>query len=242
MNSFFNQADTPARGIARGIDRATFDAGLRSHMLRVYNFMGLGLALTGAVALAVANIPALFNLIFGTPLAFVAMLAPLGFLFFFSAKLHSATASSVQTMFWVFCGLMGLSMASIFVAFAGADVARAFFITGAMFGATSLWGYTTRRDLTGMGAFMMMGVLGLVIAGLVNLFLQSSALQWAVSVASVFIFTGLTAWDTQRIKEQYAEGYGVEANTKLAVMGALSLYLNFINLFQAILALTGRRE
>jgi hypothetical protein len=238
MNQFFNQATTATRAI----DRATFDAGLRAHMLRVYNFMGLGLALTGAVAFAVANIAPLYNLIFGTPLAFVAMLAPLGFLFFFSFKMNSASASTIQTLFWVFCGLMGVSMATIFVAFAGADIARAFFITGAMFGATSLWGYTTRRDLTGMGAFMMMGVIGLVIAGLVNLFLQSSALQWAVSMASVVIFTGLTAWDTQRIKEQYAESYGIEANTKLAVMGALSLYLNFINLFQAILSLLGRRE
>jgi FtsH-binding integral membrane protein len=238
MNQFFNQATaTP-----RAIDRATFDAGLRAHMLRVYNFMGLGLALTGAVAFAVANIAPLYSLIFQTPLAFVAMLAPLGFLFFFSFKVNSASASTVQTLFWVFCGLMGLSMATIFVAYAGADIARAFFITGAMFGATSLWGYTTRRDLTGMGAFMMMGLLGLIIASLVNLFMQSSALQWAVSMASVVIFTGLTAWDTQRIKEQYAESYGVEANTKLAVMGALSLYLNFINLFQAILSLLGRRE
>ncbi|MGE3770398.1 MAG: Bax inhibitor-1 family protein [Bdellovibrionales bacterium] len=238
MNQFFNQAGTATRAI----DRATFDAGLRQHMLRVYNFMGLGLALTGAVAFATANIPALYNLIFGSPLMWLVMLAPLGFIFYFSYNFHRASASKLQTLFWVFCGLMGLSMASIFVVFTGADIARAFFITAAMFGGTSLYGYTTKRDLTGMGAFMAMGLIGLIIASLVNIFLASSALQWAVSVAGVVIFTGLAAYDTQRIKEQYSEGHGVEANTKLAVMGALSLYLDFINLFQMLLSLLGGRR
>jgi len=237
MNTNFGQFST-----TRGLDRATYDAGLRSHMLRVYNYMMGGLAITGAVSFGVANIPALYNAIFGTPLAFVAMLAPLGFIFLFQYKASRAPASTLQTLFWVFCGLMGLSMATIFVAFAGADIARAFFITAAMFGATSLYGYTTKRDLTGVGAFMAMGLFGLLIASVVNIFLASSALQWAVSVAGVIIFTGLTAWDTQTIKEQYAESYGVETNNKLAVMGALSLYLNFINLFQMILSLLGRRD
>jgi uncharacterized protein len=226
----------------RALDRATFDAGLRSHMLRVYNYMMGGLAITGVVAFAVANIPALFNLFVLSPLSIVCMLAPLGFIFLFQYKASRAPASTLQTLFWVFCGLMGLSMATIFAAFAGEDIARAFFITAAMFGATSLYGYTTKRDLTGVGAFMMMGLLGIIIAGIVNLFLQSSALQWAVSMAGVVIFTGLTAWDTQTIKEQYAEGLGTETNNKLAIMGALSLYLNFINLFQMILSLLGRRE
>ena len=221
----------------RAIDRATFDAGLRTHMLRIYNYMMAGLAITGAVAFGVANVPALYNAIFGTPLSFVAMLAPLGFMFFFQYKTTRAPASTLQTLFWVFCGLMGLSMATIFVAFTGADIARAFFITAAMFGATSLYGYTTRKDLTGMGTFMMMGLFGLLIASVVNIFLASSALQWAVSVAGVVIFTGLTAWDTQRIKAQYAEEFGTETNSKMAVLGALSLYLNFINMFQMILSL-----
>lgn len=229
-------------GAAASMSRATFDAGLRAHMMRVYNYMMGGLAITGATSFAVANIPALYNAIFGTPLAFLVMLSPLAFIFFMGFRAHRTSASTLQTMFWAFCGVMGLSMATIFVAYAGADIARAFFITAAMFGGTSLYGYTTRRDLTGVGSFMVMGMIGLLIASLVNIFLASSALQFAVSVASVIIFTGLTAWDTQRIKEQYAEGYGIEANQKLAVMGALSLYLNFINLFQSILALTSDRR
>lgn len=233
---------TPFTTTARAIDRATFDAGLRTHMVRVYNYMMLGLGITGAVAFAVANIEPLYNLIFGTPLAWVAMLAPLGFMFFFSFKAGSSSAAKLQTMFWVFCGLMGLSMATIFTAFAATDITRAFFVTAAMFGATSLWGYTTKRDLTGMGAFMAMGLLGLVIASVVNIFLASTAMQWAVSVAGVVIFTGLTAYDTQNIKEQYAAGNGVETNGKLAVMGALSLYLNFINLFQMLLSLLSNRN
>ena len=233
---------TSTYGTAAGMSRATFDAGLRAHMQRVYSYMAGGLGLTGLVAWAVANVPALYNAIFGTPLAWVAMLAPLGFVFFMSMRAHRVSASTLLTMFWVFSGVMGLSMATIFVAFTNADVARAFFITGAMFGGMSLYGYTTKRDLTGMGSFLMMGLFGLILASLVNLFVASSALQFAVSVAGVIIFTGLTAWDTQRIKEQYAEGFGVEANQKLAVMGALSLYLNFINLFQMLLSLGGNRR
>jgi hypothetical protein len=224
-------------GIA-GVDRVSFDAGLRTHMLRVFNYMGGGLILTGAIAWIVAN-TALANIIFGSPLRWVAMLCPLVFILFMNIRMQSLSASTLRTLFWCFCAAMGLSMASLFLVFTGASVARAFFITGATFGAMSLWGYTTKRDLTSMGAFMMMGLLGLLIACVVNLFLVSSMLQWMVSVAGVVIFTGLTAYDVQRIKQTYAESWGPEANEKLAVFGALSLYLNFINLFQFILQLTG---
>jgi uncharacterized protein len=231
----WQNAAAPASG-------AIFDEGLRRHMLRVYNFMGLGLVVTGAVAMLVASTPAIYQPIFGSPLKWVVMLAPLAFIFVFSMKMETMTASTAQTLFWTFCALMGLSMASIFVVFTGQSIARTFFITAAMFGATSLYGYTTKRDLSKMGSFLMMGLIGIVIASLVNLFVGSSALQFAISIIGVLVFTGLTAYDTQSIKEQYAEGFGAEGNTKLAVMGALSLYLNFINLFQMLLSLTGQRE
>jgi FtsH-binding integral membrane protein len=201
-------------GIA-GVDRVSFDAGLRAHMQRVFNYMGGGLALTGLVAFIVAN-TALANVIYGSALRWVAMLAPLVFIMYMNIKVQSITAARLRTLFWFFCGAMGLSMGAIFLVFTNASIARAFFITAATFGAMSLWGYTTKKDLTGMGAFMLMGLFGLMIASVVNLFLMSSGLQWAVS-----------------------EGWGTEANDKLAIFGALSLYLNFINLFQFILSLTG---
>lgn len=221
---------------------AYFDEGLRQHMLRVYNYMGIGLVVTGAVAFLVASTPAIYQPIFGTPLKWVVMLAPLAFIFFFSFRIHAISAATAQTLFWTFCALMGLSLASVFLVFTGTSIARTFFITAAMFGATSLYGYTTKRDLSKMGSFLIMGLIGVIIASLVNLFLASSALQFAISIIGVIVFTGLTAFDTQNIKEQYAEGFGAEANSKLAVWGALSLYLNFINLFQLLLSLTGQRE
>ncbi|MDX2027916.1 MAG: Bax inhibitor-1/YccA family protein [Alphaproteobacteria bacterium] len=227
-------------GIA-GVDRVSFDAGLRAHMQRVFNYMGGGLALTGVLAYIVAN-TALAGLIYGTFLGYVVMFAPLVFVLYMNIRMQSIPASRLRLLFWGFCATMGLSMGSIFLVFTEASVARAFFITAATFGAMSLWGYTTKRDLAGMGAFMLMGLFGLLIASVVNLFLASSMLQWMVSVAGVVIFTGLTAWDVQRIKQTYAEGWGTEANDKLAVFGALSLYLNFINLFQFILSLTGGRR
>jgi len=149
---------------------------------------------------------------------------------------------TAQTLFWAFCALMGLSLASVFLVFTGTSIARTFFIAAAMFGATSLYGYTTRRDLSQWGSFLFMGLIGVVIASLVNLFVGSSALQFAISIIGVLVFTGLTAYDTQGIKEQYAESFGQETNTKLAVFGALSLYLNFVNIFQLLLSLTGQRE
>jgi FtsH-binding integral membrane protein len=223
-----------------GVER--IDEGLRSYMLQVYNYMGLGLAITGAVAFLVAATPALYVPIFSTPLKWVVMLAPLGFVFFLSARINNMSVSAAQLTFWVFAAVMGLSMASIFLVFTGASIARVFFITAAMFGAMSLYGYTTRRDLSGWGSFLFMGLIGIIIASLVNLFLASSAVQFAVSVIGVLVFTGLTAYDTQRIKEMYYELDAADVATRKAIMGALSLYLSFINLFMMLLQLFGTQR
>ncbi|WP_296740338.1 Bax inhibitor-1/YccA family protein [Mesorhizobium sp.] len=221
---------------------AVYDEGLRQHMLRVYNYMGLGLVVTGVVAFAVSSTPALYVPIFSSPLKWVVMLAPLAFVMLFSFKMQTMSAASAQAMFWAFCGVMGLSLASVFLVFTGTSIARTFFIAATMFGATSLYGYTTRRDLTQFSSFLIMGLIGVVIASLVNLFLGSTALQFAISVIGIAVFIGLTAWDTQTIKEQYAENFDAESQQKLAVFGAFSLYLNFINIFQLLLNFTGERE
>lgn len=231
----FARSGAPARG-------AVFDEGLRQHMLRVYNYMASGVLLTGLVALVVGSTPAIYQPIFGTPLKWVVMLAPLAFVFFFTFRIERMSAATAQGMFWAFSAVMGLSLASVFIVFTGMSIARTFFITATMFGAMSLWGYTTKRDLSKMGSFLFMGLIGIVIASLVNLFLGSSLMQFVISAVGVVVFTGLTAWDTQNIKQQYAEHYGHETNSKLAVFGALSLYLNFVNLFQMLLAFTGQRE
>jgi FtsH-binding integral membrane protein len=224
------------------IDLTLFDEGLRQHMVRVYNYMGLGLVLTGLVAYIVGTTPALYVPIFSTPLKWVVMLAPLAFVLFFSFRMQTISAAGAQGMFWAFCAVMGLSMASIFLVFTGTSIARTFFIAAAMFGATSLYGYTTKRDLSQFGSFLIMGLIGVVIASLVNLFLASSTLQFVVSIVGILVFVGLTAWDTQSIKEQYAENFDAESQQKLAVFGAFSLYLNFINIFQLLLNFTGQRE
>ena len=221
---------------------AVFDEGLRQHMLRIYNYMGLGLVITGIVAFIVGSTPALYVPIFSSPLKWVVMLAPLAFVFFFSFKIQSMSAASAQMTFWAFCAVMGLSLASVFLVFTGASIARTFFIAATMFGATSLYGYVTKRDLAKFGSFMIMGLIGVMIASIVNIFLGSSALQFAVSVIGIVVFVGLTAWDTQNIKQQYAENYDQESQQKMAVMGALSLYLNFVNIFQLLLNFTGQRE
>jgi FtsH-binding integral membrane protein len=211
-------------------------------MLQVYNYMGLGLVLTGLVAVVVGTTPALYVPIFSTPLKWVAILAPLPFALFFAFRVQSISASSAQALFWAFCGVMGLSLASIFLVFTGQSIARTFFIAAAMFGATSLYGYTTRRDLSTIGSFLMMGLIGVVIASLVNILLASSALQFVVSVVGIIIFVGLTAWDTQSIKERYAEHFEVDSKQTLAVLGAFSLYLNFVNMFQLLLNFSGQRD
>lgn len=170
------------------------------------------------------------------------MLAPLAFVLFFTFKVNAMSAVAAQTLFWAFCAVMGLSMASIFLLFTGQSIVRTFLVAAAMFGATSLYGYTTKRDLTQFGGLLIMGLVGVVIASLVNIFLGWDTLQFAISIIGIIVFVGLTAWDTQTIKEQYAENAGAESNQKLAVLGALSLYLNFINIFQLLLNLTGQRE
>ncbi|RWD57072.1 MAG: Bax inhibitor-1/YccA family protein [Mesorhizobium sp.] len=237
--------NSPNLGYRMGVGAqagAVYDEGLRRHMLRVYNYMGLGLVVTGLVALFVASTPALYVPIFSSPLKWVVMLAPLAFVMLFSFKMQTMSAASAQTMFWAFCAVMGLSLASVFLVFTGTSIARTFFIAATMFGATSLYGYTTRRDLTQFSSFLVMGLIGVVIASLVNLFLGSTALQFAISVIGIAVFIGLTAWNTQTIKEQYAENFDAESQQKLAVFGAFSLYLNFINIFQLLLNFTGERE
>ncbi|MGO4567284.1 Bax inhibitor-1/YccA family protein [Rhizobium sp. 2YAF20] len=222
--------------------QALFDEGLRKHMLRIYNYMGIGLVITGLVALLVGTTPALYVPIFSSPLKWVVMLAPLAFVMFFSFRIQSISASGAQMMFWAFCAVMGLSLASVFLVFTGTSIARTFFIAATMFGATSLYGYTTKRDLANFGSFLMMGLIGVVIASVVNIFLGSTALQFAISLIGIVVFVGLTAWDTQNLKQQYAENFDQESQQKLAVMGALSLYLNFVNIFQLLLNFTGERE
>lgn len=223
-----------------------FEAGLRAHMLRVYNYMTGGVALTGALAWLSVNTP-LAQIVFAPGISLLFMIAPLAFMLVLSFGINRLSTGTTQLLFWLFCASMGVSMASIFLVYTESSIARAFFITAATFGTMSLWGYTTKRDLSGFGSFMMMGVIGIALASLVNLGLAlfgtpSSMLNWVTSVIGVVVFTGLTAWDTQRIKQTYADGYGLEATTKLAVMSALSLYLNFINAFTFLLRLIGDRR
>jgi FtsH-binding integral membrane protein len=237
------------------------DEGLRAYMLKVYNLMALGLAITGLAALgtvmlATTNDPAaaaatlgngkmltaLGTALYASPLRWVVMLAPLGMVFFLSARIQTLSVSAAQTMFWVFAALMGLSLSSIFLVYTTASITQTFFITAASFGALSLFGYTTKRDLTGWGSFLIMGVFGLIIAMVVNIFLASPALQFAISAIGVLIFAGLTAYDTQKIKEMYFEGDEVLVAGRKAIMGALTLYLDFINLFSFLLSFLGNRE
>ena len=228
--------------ISRVADRAGIDEGLRSYMLRVYNYMASGLALTGIVAYAVASTPVLMNAIFGTPLLWVVMLAPLGIVFFMSARIQKMSAGAAQATFWIFAVLMGMSLASIFVVYTGTSIARVFFITASVFGAMSIYGYTTKRDLSGWGSFLFMGLIGIIIASIVNWFLASSALEFAISVIGVLVFVGLTAYDTQNIKQMYVQSDSTAVMSKKAIMGALRLYLDFINLFLMLLRLFGGRN
>ena len=239
----------------RTIDQAEFDAGLRAHMLRVYNYMASGLALTGIFAIVIAQlsvvtndagqIVALTNLgntLFGSPLKWVVMLAPLGMVFFLSARLHRMSQSTAQITFWIYAAMMGISLATIFIAFTGASVARVFFITAGTFAGMSLWAYTTKKDLSGWGSFLFMGLIGIIIASIVNIFISSSALQFAVSVIGVLVFVGLTAYETQNIKNEYAEHLDEESAGKLAISGALRLYPDFIHLFIMLMHLFGDRR
>lgn len=225
---------------------AVIDEGLRSYMLRVYNIMALGLAITGIAALGTSvmaqNNPAFAQAIYGSPLKWVVMFAPLAMVFFLSFRIEKMSVSAAQTTFWVYAAMMGLSLSSIFLVFTGESIVRTFFITAASFGALSLYGYTTKKDLSGMGSFLIMGVFGILIASVVNIFLGSTGLQFAISVLGVLIFAGLTAYDTQQIKEMYYEGDGATVAGRKAIMGALRLYLDFINLFMFLLQFLGNRE
>ena len=220
----------------------TYDVGLREYMLKVYNNMGIALAISGLVSFFVSNSPSLMQAIFGTPLKWVAILAPLGFVFFLSAKINKISASRAQTYLWIFASLMGLSLAPIFLIYTGASIAKCFFITSSLFGAMSLYGYSTKKDLTAWGSFLMMGLIGIILASLVNMFLKSSGLDFIISIIGVIIFTGLTAYDTQRIKSVYYQLSGGEAISKAATMGALTLYMDFINLFIMLLRFFGDRR
>ena len=231
------------------------DQGLRAHMIRVYNYMAGGVALTGAIAWitfqfsvvtneagAIVALTPLGQTLFQGPMLWVLILAPLGLVFFLSFRINRLEASTARAVFFLSAGLLGVSLAPIFMVYTHGSIARVFFISAAAFGALSLWGYTTQRDLTGMGSFLIMGLFGLIIASVVNLFLKSSGLDWALSVMGVLIFAGLTAWDTQKIKEYYDPmDDGTVAGRKV-VMGALALYLDFINLFLMLLRLMGDRR
>jgi FtsH-binding integral membrane protein len=226
-----------------GAEVAGIDAGLRQYMLRIYNYMAGGVALTGIVAYVFSNMvmnsPELANAVYGSPIKWVIIFAPLGFALFFGMRIQTMAASTAQMLFWAFAAIMGLSMASIFLVYTQESIARTFFISAGMFGAMSLYGYTTKRDLTGWGSFLFMGVIGLILASIVNIFMGSSALGFAISVIGVLVFTGLTAYDTQKIKEMYSEHDEGGTMTKKAIIGAFNLYLDFINLFVMLLRLTG---
>jgi FtsH-binding integral membrane protein len=252
MSNFDRNYAAP-RGYA---DRAiAIDAGLRAYMIRVYNYMAAGVALTGVVAWFTFNAAVVQNAaggitgltpfgqaIFGSPLMWVVFLAPVALVFFVSFRINSLQATTARALFFLYAGLVGLSLATIFMVYTHTSITRVFFISAATFGAMSLYGYTTQRDLSGMGSFLFMGLIGIVIAAMVNIFLASSALQFAISVVGVLVFTGLTAFDTQAIKEMYdVNDDGTVAGRK-AVMGALRLYLDFINLFLSLLQLFGDRR
>lgn len=221
---------------------AEYDEGLRAYMLKVYNYMASGVLLTGIVAMLVGTNEALLNAIFNSGLHWIVALAPLAFILVMSFGVHKMKSSTLQMIFWAFAATMGVSMAWIFAAYTGTSIARTFFITAASFGALSLYGYTTKKSLSGFGTFLMMGLFGLIIAMVVNFFLASSMLQFIISVAGVLIFAGLTAYDTQRIKESYAMMTTGEAVAKGAIMGAVNLYLDFVNLFMFLLHFLGNRE
>ncbi|HEX3574520.1 MAG TPA: Bax inhibitor-1/YccA family protein [Rhodopila sp.] len=222
--------------------RATsIDTGLRRYMLAVYNYMALGLGLTGVVA-AIAVSSGFYQQIVGTPLIWLVMLAPLAAVLFLSFRIDRISFSTAQAVFWLYAGLMGLSLAGILLVYTGTSVARVFFISAGTFAAMSLYGYSTRRDLSRFGAFLFMGLVGIILASVVNIFVASSMLHFVISVVGVLVFTGLTAYDTQRIKEIYFSGSGGTELAKLGLMGALTLYLDFINLFVMILQLTGERR
>jgi FtsH-binding integral membrane protein len=252
--SDFDRNYASLRGV--GTDRAVaYDMGLRAHMIRVYNYMAGGVALTGIVAWityqasvvtnasgTIVGLTPLGQTLFGSPLMWVLVLAPLGLVFFISFRINHMQASTAKLLFFVYAGVMGISLATIFMVYTQTSITRVFFISAAAFGALSLYGYTTQRDLSPIGSFLIMGLIGLIIAMVVNMFLKSTGLDFAISAIGVLIFAGLTAWDTQKIKEMYSVNDDGTVAGRKAVMGALSLYLDFINLFLMMLRLFGDRR
>jgi uncharacterized protein len=242
-NGFDPRATATPQPATVGGERVAVDAGLRSYMLSVYNYMASGVLLTGIVALLFANSEFGQNvLVNGGPLRWVIMLAPLAFVMVMSFGINRISQGTLQLLFWAFATVMGLSMASIFLVFTGESIATTFFAVAAAFMGLSLWGYTTKKDLSGFGTFLIMGVVGLIVAMLINLFLQSSALQLAISAIGVLVFAGLTAYDTQKIKSMYFYVQGTDMMGKTIIMGALNLYLDFVNMFTFLLNFMGNRE
>ncbi|HEV2186082.1 MAG TPA: Bax inhibitor-1/YccA family protein [Stellaceae bacterium] len=222
--------------------QAGIDVGLRDYMLRIYNYMASALALTGIVAYVFAGYLETNRALMHSPVMWLIILAPFGLVMLLSFGINRLSAAAAQGIFWLYAGLMGLSLSTIFLVYTGTSIARVFFMTAGTFAAMSLYGYTTKRDLTQMGSFLFMGLIGIILASLVNMFIGSSALQFAISVIGVVVFVGLTAYDTQSIKEMYYEGDGYEIAGKKAVMGALRLYLDFVNLFMMLIQLLGVRR
>src|SRR4028119_1710648 len=240
-----NQYDPRTTGVSPaakvGVPRAARDAGLRSYMLSVYNYMASGVLLTGIVALLFAS-SGLAQQVLSTPLRWVIMLAPLGFVMAMSFGLNRMSTATLQMLYWAFTVVMGLSMSSIFLVYTGTSIAQTFFAVSAAFAGLSLYGYTTKKDLSGFGTFLIMGVIGLLVAMIINIFLQSSVMQLAISAIGVLLFAGLTAYDTQKIKSMYAYVAGTDMMGKVVIMGALNLYLDFINMFTFLLQFMGNRD
>ena len=227
--------------VSVGVPRAARDAGLRSYMLSVYNYMASAVLLTGIVAMVFANTA--FGVgIMTSPLRWLIILSPLAIVFAMSFGVNRMKTSTIQALFWAFATLMGMSMSTIFMVYTGTSIAQTFFAVAAAFMGLSLYGYTTKKDLSGFGTFLIMGVIGLLVAMVINLFLQSPAMQLAISAIGVLLFAGLTAYDTQKIKSMYAYVAGTDMLGKTVIMGALTLYLDFINMFQFLLAFTGSRD
>jgi FtsH-binding integral membrane protein len=246
MANWNDQRPRSALGASPSLDgrtgvRAGYDAGLRRHMLSIYNYMASGVLLSGVVALLFAN-SGFAAQVMATPLRWVIMLAPLGFVMAMSFGANRMSTATLQLLFWGFATVMGLSLSTIFLVFTGASIATTFFATAAAFAGLSLVGYTTKKDLSGMGTFLIMGLFGILIASVINIFVGSTVLQMAVSVLGVLIFAGLTAYDTQRLKQEYFVLAGTEFAGKAIVLGALSLYLDFINMFQFLLSFMGQRD
>ena len=233
-------------------DKKSFDDGLRSYMLRIYNFMAMGLLVTGSFAFATLNFPPLANLMFNlgpngeflgtTGFGMLMSFAPLGIAIYFFMGIGKMSVNTAQTLFWVYAGVMGVSLSYLGLIYTGQSLARTFFICASVFGAMSIYGYTTKRDLTSMGSFLVMGLIGIIVVSLVNMFLQSPAIDFATSFIGIAIFMGLTAWDTQKLKTMYYNTGGGEMGQKMAVLGAFSLYLDFINLFLYMLRFFGDRK